>query len=270
MSVRDEFIKLAQSQVGYTEGKGNITKYSKYFDNDAWQWFNTKKQGADWCSIFQCWMFCQLLGPDRARTFLGCPSPKDNCAAGVKFLWDYMVKRGWKVDKKSGQPGDIIFFRNNSHVGMIEKVEDGKYKTIEGNKSNKVARSAYAIDSSSVCGICRPNWSEVDTQPAPAPAPEPTPAPAPEPTPAPAPEPTPAPAPQPTITKYKVVTKGSPLRLRAQPNTSCAVLASMPNGSIVESDKTSGNWAHVISYTPPKKNKITKSGWASLSYLKKV
>lgn len=260
MSKKDEFIALSQSQVGYTEGKGNITKYSKYFDTTVWQWFNTKKQGADWCAIYICWLFCQILGPDKARTFIGCPAPKDNCAAGVKFLWEYMVKRGWKVEKTKGQPGDIIFFRSNAHVGMIEKIEDGKYKTIEGNKSDKVARGSYVLNSSSVCGICRPNWAEVDNQPAPAPAPEPTPTPAPEPT----------PAPTPSITTYKVVTKGSPLRLRAQPNTNCAVLASMPNGSIVESDSTSGSWAHVISYTPPKKSKVNKSGWASLTYLKKV
>lgn len=45
MTKRDEFIKLSQSQVGYAETGSNITKYSKYFDTTAWQWFNTKKQG---------------------------------------------------------------------------------------------------------------------------------------------------------------------------------------------------------------------------------
>ena len=125
-----KFLELAASQLGYTEESGNRTKYAKYFDTDAWQWFNTKKQGAEWCAIFICWLFCQLIGPDRARTFLGCPAPKDNCAAGVKYLWQYLTKRGWKVDKKSGQPGDIIFFNSNKHVGLIQKVEDGKYITI--------------------------------------------------------------------------------------------------------------------------------------------
>ena len=167
-----KFLELASSQLGYTEESGNKTKYARYFDTDAWQWFNTKKQGAEWCAIFICWLFCQLIGPDRTRTFLGCPAPKDNCAAGVKYLWQYLTKRGWKVDKKSGQPGDVIFFNSNKHVGLIQKVEDGKYITIEGNKSNKVANGSYKIGSSTIYGICRPAWSEIDnvTTPAPAPA----------------------------------------------------------------------------------------------------
>lgn len=166
-----KFLELAASQLGYVEDTGNKTKYSKYFDTEAWQWFNTKKQGAEWCAIFICWLFCQLIGPDRARSFLGCPSPKDNCAAGVKYLWQYLCKRGWKVDKTKGQPGDIIFLNSNKHVGLIQKVEGGKYITIEGNKSNKVAQGSYKVSSSTVYGICRPAWSEIENIAAPAPAP---------------------------------------------------------------------------------------------------
>ena len=166
-----KFLELAASQLGYVEDTGNKTKYAKYFDTEAWQWFNTKKQGAEWCAIFICWLFCQLIGPDRARSFLGCPSPKDNCAAGVKYLWQYLCKRGWKVDKTKGQPGDIIFLNSNKHVGLIQRVEDGKYITIEGNKSNKVAQGSYKVTSSTVYGICRPAWSEIDNVSAPAPAP---------------------------------------------------------------------------------------------------
>ena len=168
-----KFLELAASQLGYVEDTGNKTKYAKYFDTEAWQWFNTKKQGAEWCAIFICWLFCQLIGPDRARSFLGCPSPKDNCAAGVKYFWQYLCKRGWKVDKTKGQPGDIIFLNSNKHVGLIQKVENGKYITIEGNKSNKVAQGSYKVSSSTVYGICRPAWSEIDNVSAPAPAPAP-------------------------------------------------------------------------------------------------
>lgn len=174
----EKFLELAASQLGYTEDSGNKTKYAKYFDTEAWQWFNTKKQGAEWCAIFICWLFCQLIGPDRARSFLGCPAPKDNCAAGVKYLWQYLCKRGWKVDKTKGQPGDIIFLNSNKHVGLIQKVENGKYITIEGNKSNKVAQGSYKVTSSTVYGICRPAWSEIDNVSAPAPS-QPAPAPAP-------------------------------------------------------------------------------------------
>ena len=167
--MKDKILELAASQIGYKEGDGNRTKYASYFDKDAWQWFNTKKQGAEWCAIFICWLFCQVMGPEPARKFLGCPTPKNNCAAGVKYFWSYLCDKGYKVDKKSGQPGDIIFLNGNKHVGIIYKVENGKYITIEGNKSNKVAQGSYGTGSSTVYGICRPAYPAEVSAPAPAP-----------------------------------------------------------------------------------------------------
>ena len=172
--MKEQILDLARTQIGYAEEGSNKTKYAAYFDKDAWQWFNTKKQGAEWCAIFICWLFCQVMGPDPARTFLGCPSPKNNCAAGVKYLWSYMKDKGYKVDKKTGQPGDVIFLNSNKHVGIIEEVKDGKYITIEGNKSNKVARGSYGISSSTVYGICRPAYPAAVSSPAPS---KPSPAP---------------------------------------------------------------------------------------------
>ena len=172
--MKEQILDLARSQIGYAETGNNHTKYASYFDNDVWQWFNTKKQNSSWCALWICWLFCQVMGPDQARTFLGCPSPKNNCAAGVKYLNQYMTAKGYKVDKKSGQPGDVIFLNSNKHVGIIEKVEDGKYKTIEGNKSNKVARGSYGISSSTVYAICRPAYPATVSAPAPS---KPSPAP---------------------------------------------------------------------------------------------
>ena len=166
--MKNEILDLARSQIGYTEEPVNKTKYAKYFDTEAWQWFNTKKQGTSWCSIFICFLFCQVMGPESARTFLGCPSPKNNCAAGVKYLNQYLTAKGYKVDKKTGQPGDIIFLNSNKHVGIIEEVKDGKYITIEGNKSNKVARGSYGVSSSTVYAICRPAYTDNMSAPAPA------------------------------------------------------------------------------------------------------
>ena len=173
--IRDEFIKLAQSQVGYVETGNNHTKYSQYFDTEKskggpYPWFNGKKQNTPWCAIWICWLFVMVLekilgSADKVRSWLGCPKPADNCAAGVPFLWEYLCKKGWKVDKSKGQAGDIIFLNTksakNGHVGMIEKVDDSKYYTIEGNKSNGVRRSSYSKTSTSIYGICHPDWNSV-------------------------------------------------------------------------------------------------------------
>lgn len=158
----ERVIDLAKRQLGYKETGNNNTKYSRFFDVEAWQWFNTKKQGEKWCAIFICWLFAQneTLGQKQALSFLGCPQPKDNCAAGVLYLFDYLKNKGYKVDKSKGQPGDIIVLNNKMHVGIIEKIEDGYYITIEGNKGNYVAHGSYKISSSYITGIFHPAWEK--------------------------------------------------------------------------------------------------------------
>ena len=250
-TARDKFIELARSQVGVKEEGGeNRVIYSEYFDTTAWQWFNGKKNGiASWCSIWICWLFCQLIGPERALKFLGCPKPSDNCAASCSYLWKYLTALGWKVNKDEGEPGDIIFLNTKKakcgHVGMIEAVEDGKYKTIEGNKSDKVGRGSYSVSSSTVYGICRPNWASIEEDPQPEPTPEPAPAPAPSPTPEGKP--------------YKVVNIKTNLRIRKGPGTNYAVVGYLKNGTLVTVFETSGNWA-----------RIGEDKWASLDYLAPV
>ena len=218
----DKVLNLADRQVGYHEEGNNWTKYARFFDVEAWQWFNGKKQNVAWCAIFICWLFCQdeIIGPKKARVFLGCPAPKYNCAAGVPYLWEYLKARKWQVDKTNGQKGDIIFFNAKcSHVGIIEKVDDSKYYTIEGNKGDMVKRCSYSRTSSTIYGLMRPAWSEIDpkeeTKPKPLPIPKPEP-------------------PKPVTQKYKVKTNtGAPLALRYAPNTKSVCCIWMPNKSEV-------------------------------------
>lgn len=163
--MKEKIINLAKSQVGYKETGTNRTKYAADFDTTYWQWFNTKKQGVEWCAIFICWLFVVILGPEKARKFLGCPKPADNCAAGVKYLKQYLKKTGTTVNVKDGKAGDICFF-GDKHVGIIEYVEGDYYHTIEGNKSNSVARGKYK-KGSSITTIIRPAYA-ADELPTPA------------------------------------------------------------------------------------------------------
>lgn len=165
--MKQKILDLAKSQVGYKETGTNRTKYAADFDTTYWQWFNTKKQGVEWCAIFICWLFVVVLGPAKARKFLGCPEPANNCAAGVKYLKQYLKKTGTTVNVKDGKAGDICFF-GDKHVGIIEYVEGDYYHTIEGNKSNSVARGKYK-KGSSITTIVRPAYA-ADELPAPTPA----------------------------------------------------------------------------------------------------
>lgn len=249
-SMREKFVALLTRQIGVKENPmgSNKTKYGSWFDDPryGWQFFNTKKNGAEWCSLLQCWAVAQkeIIGESEALKFLGCPAPKNNCAAGVPYLWKYLVAKGYKIDKTKGSKGDLIFLNTKKakcgHVGAIKKVDSKYYYTIEGNKKNKVGEGKYLKTSSAVYGVCHLPWEKYDT-------PEPT--------------PTPTPIPTPTKAKYKVTAK-SGLRLRKSPSMSAAVLTVIPYGTTITVDKIQSGWGHT-------KYKGL-SGWCSMTYLKKV
>ena len=50
-------IKTAKAEVGYKEGKTNITKYSDFIDKHFPDFYNGRKQGAAWCDIFVDYLF---------------------------------------------------------------------------------------------------------------------------------------------------------------------------------------------------------------------
>ena len=288
---RKEVLRLARSQINYEEQPlgSNHNKYAQYFDtpkskNGPYPWFNGKKQNVPWCAIWICWIFVMVLqkilgSADKVRQWLKFPKPSENCAAGVPFLWKYLCDLGWRIDKTKGEPGDIIFFNTSSarlgHVGLINEV-DAKYKTIEGNKSNKVGEGSYGKNSSNIYGVIHVPWEQFDEyfqekaekpsdpvedhpeplQPVePAKPVEPV-----EPQKPVAQQPKPV---TPKTTTYKIKTKtGLPLRLRTQPNLNCSVITTIKNGTKVEVIKTQGGWA--------KAKYNGKEGWLALDRLVKV
>lgn len=256
MGYCEKILNLAARQIGYKETGKNQTKYSRYFDVEAWQWFNTKKQGSEWCAIFICWLFCQneILGPKKALSFLGCPAPKNNCAAGCGYLYDYMKAKGYKSFIQNVKPGDIVFFKSGSkcsHVGIAEKVSGGKVITIEGNKDNMVKRVTHNISSNIYFGVMSPDYASLDKELKPS---EPV---------AVKPEPVTAPVTAPKTYQMKVTTKVDPLRLRSYASGSAPVICLMKKGSIVTYlGSSSGDWLKV-------KYK-TMVGYAHKNYLTKV
>ena len=204
-----------------------------------------------------------ILGsPDKVRSWLKFPKPADNCAAGCPYLWSYLKSRFGSVAKTKGQAGDVIFFNAKcTHVGIIEKVENGKYHTIEGNKNNAVSRCTYSVNSTSIYGIVHPDYSSIEPKEA-------------EPTPEPLPIPEPV-KPTPVYPKYKVKTvTGEWLALRVAPNTKAVLIVRMDYGAEVDLVRTtpgekvygSNEWAYV-NYT---KNDRTYTGYCIKSRLKKI
>lgn len=186
MSEIDQLLDIFNAEVGYLEkskeayrkdptvlydktkgaGSDNYTKYAK--EMDALNVYNGPKQGYPWCNVFIDWCFVQSLGLDRARELL------IGFNAGCTQDWNWFKANGRVVTNP--QRGDLIFFRNLSHIGIIEKVENNKIYTIEGNTSNAaelitnggaVAKKVYNIGSSAIYGYARPAYSEQATTPQP-------------------------------------------------------------------------------------------------------
>ena len=159
-------IEIAINEIGYKETGKNITKYSYAFDNYWPSYFNTKKQGAEWCSIFYNFLFAKTYGEKIAKQMLYEPQ-HGNCAAGCKYAAGYFKAKGAFYSKP--QEGDQIFFGapgNESHTGIVVKADRDYVWTIEGNKSNMVCECRYSLNDKNISGYGRPNWSLVnDTKP---------------------------------------------------------------------------------------------------------
>ena len=63
----------------------------------------------------------------------------------------------WKSRNYTPSPGDIIFFdweQNGGvdHVGIVEKAENGKVYTIEGNSRDEVRAKSYSLNYKCIYG----------------------------------------------------------------------------------------------------------------------
>lgn len=178
----EKVINIAIQEEGYLEkksaselddktanaGSNNYTKYAR--DLDAVSWFNGKKQGSAWCSVFVSWCFYRAFGRDAGKQILFQPE-KDNCAAGCSSAAGYYKAKGRFYS--TPQACDQIFFKATSgsgysHTGLVERVDGDKVYTVEGNTSNSadvianggaVRRKSYDLTNSRIAGYGRPDWN---------------------------------------------------------------------------------------------------------------
>lgn len=259
-----DVIKVAESQVGYKETGTNITKYAKDFDTKWPNFYNTKKQGSEWCDIFVDWCFVTAFGESAAKKLLCQPSK--SCGAGVTFSYDY-----YKSKKQTGSTpkvGAQIFFQKSKsakkpcHTGLVYKVDSKKVYTIEGNKDNQVKKCSYTIGSDKIFGYGYPKFdADPTSQTAPA---------------APADQTVPAKPTDPNESgnfglgntkKYIkcTVTADNGLNIRTGRTVLHKSLGVMLKGATFYADDTSKSWYH--GYSTISGKKVT--GWASSKYLKK-
>ncbi len=145
---RIRILNMATSQLGVKERPG-VYKYSE------------DKQ-ENWCADFVSWVYKEAGYPFITSSAKGRSSWRIPLVyiqhKGVPNLRDYLKSHNAYRTKESGyRPGigDIVIFARNgrSHTGIIEKSDNSKIYTIEGNTStDNVARRSYSIKDATIDG----------------------------------------------------------------------------------------------------------------------
>ena len=164
-----KLLEIARAELGYKEketnsqlddktanaGDGNWTKYAR--DLHSAGYYQAAKNGYAWCDVFVDWCFWKLGGSKEKGEWLECQTGL--YGAGCEWSSD-CYRRAGRFDKNP-QPGDQIFFGKTDaeeHTGIVEKIENGKVHTIEGNASNMCKRCTYSLTSSKIVGYGHPRF----------------------------------------------------------------------------------------------------------------
>ena len=140
-NTRQNIVEIARSQLGNVGGQ------------PYWSWYGFNGR-VEWCATFVSWVANQAgVLYSHVPKFAGV-------GTGVRY---FKSKGQWQGRNYVPSPGDIIFFDynydgRNDHVGIVEKVADGKVYTIEGNSTNACKNRTYAVGSRSISGYGVPNY----------------------------------------------------------------------------------------------------------------
>ena len=133
-------VSVALSQVGNVGGE------------PYWSWYGFSSR-VEWCACFVSWCAneCGYIDTGVIPKYAGCVN-------GVQWFKD----RGqWMDGSAEPAPGMIIFFdwddENgqdglSDHTGIVEKVENGRVYTIEGNSGDSVRQNSYPVGYYEVLG----------------------------------------------------------------------------------------------------------------------
>ena len=142
-------VEVAASQIGNVGGE------------PYWSWYGFTER-VEWCACFVSWCAnqCGYIEADIIPKFAGCVN-------GVQWF----KERGqWADNSAEPIPGMIVFFDwedecdgggldgDPDHVGIVEKVENGRVYTIEGNTSDSCRQRSYPIGYCEILGYGIPAY----------------------------------------------------------------------------------------------------------------
>ncbi len=135
-------VEVAASQIGNVGGK------------TYWRWYGFTEH-VEWCACFVSWCAnqCGYIDAGIIPKFSGCEW-------GV--YW-FKQRNQWADNRITPTPGMIIFFDWDGngvpdHTGIVEKVENGRVYTIEGNTADSCRERSYPIGGYQVFGYGVPQY----------------------------------------------------------------------------------------------------------------
>lgn len=144
----DQIVTVALSQVGNVGGK------------PYWSWYGFETR-VEWCACFVSW-----CANERGFIETGVIPKFASCTNGVQWFQD---RAQWLDSNAKPEPGSLIFFDWDdpdaggqdglaNHVGIVEKVENGRVYTIEGNSGDACRRRSYPLGYYEILGYGIPAY----------------------------------------------------------------------------------------------------------------
>lgn len=151
--VNRQIVDMARSQLGNVGGE------------PYWSWYGFPSR-VEWCACFVSWCAdqCGYIDAGIMPRFSGCEQ-------GASW---FKARNLWQDGSATPTSGAIIFFDwvdgdgtqdgSPDHVGIVEKVENGRVYTIEGNSGDACQQNSYPIGYFEIFGYGTPKYESGGTE----------------------------------------------------------------------------------------------------------
>lgn len=156
-----EIVKQAKAWLGYNEKDGTHKQIIDVYNSHKPLARGYKVKYTDaWCATFVSAVSVKLGYTDIIPTECSC----NKMIELVKKLGAWVEN-----ENRTPNPGDILFYDwedngvgdntgRSDHVGIVEKVSNGKITVIEGNYKNAVTRRVLSVNGKYIRGYCVPKY----------------------------------------------------------------------------------------------------------------
>ncbi|NEW40998.1 CHAP domain-containing protein [Nocardia cyriacigeorgica] len=139
-------ITLAISEVGTREdGSSNYVPGKEYDIYDIYG-----RDGA-WCSSFATWLWEKAGITPSAKSFW-----RGNQKNSVSSVWAQAGQKGLHGKISTAQPGDLIVWGHQNHIGMVVARNGNSVTVVEGNAGNAVQKNTYDLSRGGFAGVIHP------------------------------------------------------------------------------------------------------------------